>query len=78
MVDQPSTHEAQRLILEFLESNVVWKKSGSEDIFRYKIVPYKNNGGQIVKALSLTDSIGVFCLLEYHKSILILVDGRGN
>ena len=76
VVDQPSNHEAQKLILEFLESNAVWKKSGSEDIFRYKIVPYKNNGGQIVKALSLPDSMGVFCLLEYHKSILILVIGK--
>jgi ribosomal small subunit protein bTHX len=78
VIDQPSTHIAVNYILSFMENNAIWKKSGHEDIFRYKIVPYKNNNGQVVKADRLSNSIGVFCLFDYHKSILILVIGLKN
>lgn len=75
VVDRPNTHDAVNYILAFLEKNGTWKKSGHEDIFRYKIVPFKNENGIVVKTNSLSESIGVFSILDYHKSILILVFG---
>lgn len=78
VADRPMNNPALITILEFIESNAPWKHSGHEDIFRYKIVAFKNLGGQIVKTQSLSGSIGVFGLLEYHKSIQILVIGKNK
>lgn len=75
VINLPLNQEVVNSILFFLEYYGVWKKSGHEDIFRYKIALFKNNNGQIVKTDRVSDSIGVFSLLEYHKSILILVFG---
>lgn len=75
VIDQPTTHSVENYIIPFMENNAIWKKSGHEDIFRYKIVPYKSYNRQVVKADRLSDSIGVFCLLNYHKSLFISVVG---
>ncbi len=74
-INDPYSQKKFTPILTFLENNDDWKVSGHEDIFRYKIIPFKNINGEISKTNKLSDSIGVFSLLHYHKSLLILVIG---
>jgi len=72
----PSDEEVVNLALKFLEENSTWEISGHDDIFRYKVVRYKSRGSTMVVSSTLRESLGAFALLEYHKSIQVLIIGR--
>jgi hypothetical protein len=76
IIDQATEEIQINYVFSFLEKNAIWKTSGHEDIFRYKLTLYKKENNQIIMTNKISDSLGIFCLLEYHKTVLILILGN--